>query len=216
MNIVQTVLALVGGAAGLSLWFLLRFSWQGPSLTKTLVKTGAVAGLALAALIAGGSVWLVAALGLGALGDFFLSRDGERAFLAGLMAFALAHLAYIALMVLADVPLAFGVPAIGVGIFAGVMLVILFPRAGDLRWPVVGYVGIIAAMGVIAVSLPASFAIAMVAALLFMTSDMILGLERFVWSPANPIRRAAPYLIWTTYWLAQLLFLIAFALERRL
>ena len=216
MTLVSTVWVLIGGSALLSVWFLLRYSWQGPSLAKTVIKTASVAGLALAALLVGGFTWLFAALALAALGDFFLSRDGDRAFLAGLISFALAHLAYVVLMLGTGAPLSANLLTLLVAVVSVVMVLILFPRAGGLRWPVVGYVGIIAAMGMVAVSLPASFAIAMVAALFFMLSDMILGLERFVWGAANPLRRAAPFVIWATYWLAQLLFLVAFALERSL
>lgn len=212
MSLSATVWGLVGLSGALSLWFLLRYSAEGPSLTKSVVKTASVAGLALAALLAGGSVWLVMALSLAALGDLCLSRDGDRAFLFGLVSFALAHLAYIVLMLASGVPLAFKLPAAAVVLFAFLMLTVLFPRAGALRWPVVGYVAIIGTMAAIAVSMPASFALAMLAALSFMLSDMILGLERFVWGAANPLRRAAPYAIWSSYWAAQLLFLVAFAL----
>ena len=71
-------------------------------------------------------------------------------------------------------------------------------------------------MGIIAVSLPMSFVLAMVAAVLFIISDLVLGMERFVWAPVHPVRRIAPYVVWSAYWGAQLLFLVAFALERSL
>ena len=50
---------------------------RAPSLRRSLVKTAATALLAVLAFIEGGPWLLVAALALGAAGDFFLSRDGE-------------------------------------------------------------------------------------------------------------------------------------------
>ncbi|SFS04528.1 lysoplasmalogenase family protein [Yoonia litorea] len=216
MNVIITVWALIGGSALLSVWFLLRYCWQGPSLAKTVIKTGSVAGLALAALLLGGVSWLFAALALAALGDFFLSRAGDRAFLAGLVSFALAHLAYVALMLETGASMDVNLFTVLVALVSVAMVFVLFPRAGALRWPVAGYVAIIAAMGMIAVSLPMSFVVAMFAAALFMASDIVLGLERFVWPPAHRMARVAPFFVWTTYWGAQLLFLFAFAIERSL
>lgn len=216
MSIATLILGLVGLSVALALWFLVWFCARGLSLTKTVVKTASVAGLAVAAWLALAPLWLVAALGLAALGDFFLSREGDGAFLAGLSAFALAHLAYVALILVIDVPLSLNVLSLGVMVFSAVMAFVIVPRAGSLRWPVFAYIVVIGAMGTLTLSLPASFATAMVAAVLFMLSDMILGLERFVWGPVNPLRRAAPYAIWSTYWVAQLLFLVAFAFERSL
>ena len=216
MSIATLILGLVGLSVALALWFLVWFCVRGPSLTKTVVKTASVAGLAAAAWLALAPLWLVAALGLAALGDFFLSREGDGAFLAGLSAFALAHLAYVALILVIDVPLSMNALSLGVMVFSAVMAFVIVPRAGSLRWPVLTYIVVIGAMGTLTLSLPASFATAMVAAVLFMLSDMILGLERFVWGPVNSLSRAAPYAIWSTYWVAQLLFLVAFAFERSL
>lgn len=82
--------------------------WSGQdsiSLTGAWVKTGATGLVALALLLdaarsgrlfhAESLVWLMA-LGLlfGALGDFALARRSERAFLAGMAAFAIGHLIY--------------------------------------------------------------------------------------------------------------------------
>lgn len=216
MNQFTTVWGPIGLSAVLAVWFLVRFSWAGPSRAKTIVKTASVAGLAVAAVVAEGPLWLVVALSFGALGDFFLSREGVRPFLSGLIAFALAHLAYVLLVFSTGSPLSFGPLAVGVGVFGVVMAAVLVPRAGALRWAVLAYVGIICAMGAGTLSLPASYATAMWAAVLFMMSDTFIGLERFVWGGTNPLRRVSPYLIWATYWAAQLLFLFAFALERSL
>ena len=53
---------------------------------RTAVKTLAVALLAVLTFVENGPLLLFAALALSALGDAFLSRDGDRTFLAGLRA----------------------------------------------------------------------------------------------------------------------------------
>ncbi len=197
-------------SALLSALFLTRYCAAGHSWPKSLVKTGAVAGLSLAAGLAGGPVALVAALALGAVGDFFLSRPGERAFLAGLVAFALAHLAYVWLMVGAGG----GWPGAGagavVGLFSVAMAGLLWSRTGPMRWPVMGYVAIIGAMGLLALSLPWPVALS---ALAFMASDTILSFELFVLTAAHPARRWTPYAVWSLYWGAQAGFAWVFALS---
>ena len=67
------------------------------SLARTAAKTAAVALLAVLAWLAGGSVLLVAVLAVSALGDYFLSLDGERNFLFGLGSFLLGHVGYVVL-----------------------------------------------------------------------------------------------------------------------
>ncbi len=68
------------------------------SLPRSAVKTLAVALLAVLAFVENGPLLLVRRAGARArCGDAFLSRDGDRAFLAGLASFLVAHLVYIAL-----------------------------------------------------------------------------------------------------------------------
>ena len=62
------------------------------------MKTLAVALLAVLVVVESGPLLLFAALALSAAGDAFLSREDDRAFLAGLASFLAAHLAYIALL----------------------------------------------------------------------------------------------------------------------
>ncbi|RUW86495.1 lysoplasmalogenase, partial [Mesorhizobium sp. M8A.F.Ca.ET.023.01.1.1] len=68
-----------------------------PTLARSAAKTLSVAMLAALAAMQGGPLLLVAALALSAIGDAFLSRDGERAFLGGLASFLVAHIVYVAL-----------------------------------------------------------------------------------------------------------------------
>ena len=60
-----------------------------PTLARTVVKTLAVALLAVLAIVENGPLLLFGGLALSAVGDAFLSRDGDRAFLGGLASFSL-------------------------------------------------------------------------------------------------------------------------------
>lgn len=202
---------LVGLSLIAAIWFGWRYCWQPPSIAKSIIKTASVAGLAIAGVALAAPPLLIAALALGAMGDFFLSRSGDRAFLAGLSAFALAHLAYIALLLHVGASVSADLPSLIVVILGGVMAVLLFRTTGELRWPVVGYVATIATMGLLAVGLPAGYALALLAALLFMLSDTVLGFEYFILPRQSRLRVATPFVIWVTYWVAQALFLVALA-----
>ena len=124
----------------LALVYLLFLTDAAPSTLRSVVKTGAVALLAISAL----PVPLLAlAFGLSALGDLALSRDGDRAFLAGVAAFALAHLAYVAVFLGLGVAPALAVEwrigaGFGVATVSLIMARLLWPRSGPLRWPVLG------------------------------------------------------------------------------
>lgn len=198
---ISGVLAVVYG-----LWF----SPRGSSWPKTAVKTASVALLALVAWIYGGPLLLVAGLILGALGDFWLSREGDRAFLIGLVSFALGHLAYIGLLWQFGAVLQSNVYSIAIVLLACGMAVILWPRAGGLRVPVTGYVTIIAVMGVLAFGLPQAWWLGAIAALSFVVSDAILACELFVLSKSATIRPVTSRLVWITYFAAQAMFLAAF------
>jgi len=189
------------------------------SLFRSVLKTASVAILALVALVAGGPVLLVAALALCGLGDWLLSRPGDGSFMAGVGAFAAGHLAYIALFLthpLADLSLLAHTPRLRVmvalallGLF---MARLLGPRAGDLRGPVLAYIPIILGMGAAVLVLPLTGPLiwAGVGAALFIGSDMMLATDKFVLGDRHPLRAVAGYAVWSTYWLAQFAFLIAF------
>jgi len=190
-----------------------------PSQQRSLLKTGAVMLLAVAAGVSGASWLLAAALALCALGDWMLSRAGEGAFLAGTAAFAAAHLVYVALFLTqpaADPARWSELPQIlfvvGLLVLALGMAWLLMPQAGALQGAVLAYIPIILAMGLAALVLPDQGTLRFVlpAALLFILSDMVLASERFLLSPGHPAQAATPYIVWAAYWLAQLGFLLAF------
>jgi len=196
-----------------ALIYLEGFLAKSPSVLRSVFKTAPVALLA-------GLAWLdlpwFLALGLtlGALGDLALSRDGERAFLAGLVSFALAHLAYVAqflsqqggvdpvVMPVNTVPV-----TIGIVLFAGGMAWKLWPATGALRMPVMGYIAIIAAMGFSAMPLGWQF---LAPAMIFMVSDAILATELFLMRKDHSLRVMASRMVWITYYAAQLLFVITY------
>ena len=204
-DIFQTALLVIAFIASLA--YGVVYTVRPIGFVRSLTKTLAVSALAVAALVSGSSLLLVCALALGSVGDYFLSREGDRAFLCGLVAFAVAHLLYVFVLVdlggfasFAD-PLAIGLFGLATG-----MAVILFLKAGDLKYPVVVYVGIIATMGLAALGLPDARSMTLFAAVFFIVSDTVLAFELFLLPKSAAARRATPYVIWGTYFAAQFLF----------
>ena len=184
------------------------FTFRPEGWVRSIVKTVPVGCLAVIAWGAGGPLALTVALGLGALGDFWLSRPGERAFLAGLGSFAAAHVALVVLLWPAGGIAVTWTSALPV-LLAGGMAALILPRAGRLAVPVAVYIALIAVMGVVAFQ-PGQTALVAGAAALFLLSDACLGISLFVLP--KEARQQAPLqpLIWFTYWAAQMGFTLAF------
>ncbi|AHD08806.1 lysoplasmalogenase [Phaeobacter gallaeciensis] len=209
-------------AAALSALLYLGLTARPPSALRSVTKTLAVLLLAVAAWLGGGPLLLTLALGLCAVGDFCLSRDGEGAFMAGVGAFAAGHLIYIFLFLgqessdlarLVQLPQLVGVLVLAMVGLAMVRL--LAPRAGALKGPVLAYVPIILCMGLATLTLPlgiglTGLALVLPAAVAFMASDIVLAFETFVLGEDHPARRITPYVVWPLYWGAQAGFLLAF------
>ncbi|MBZ9866827.1 lysoplasmalogenase family protein [Mesorhizobium sp. CA15] len=180
-----------------------------PKWTRTAAKTLAVALLAVLAAMQGGPL-LVAALALSAVGDAFLSRDGEKAFLGGLASFLAGHIAYVALFSQAGGGLGLlsaepwrGAIALAMAAFSIVMLAALWRRVGpQLRAPVAVYVAAILAMGISALTTDHPWVIA--GAVLFIASDGLLAAERFLLAAISPHRVWMRYAVWVLYYAAQL------------
>lgn len=120
--------------------------------------------------------WVLAALVLSLLGDALLLSRRRAAFLAGLGAFLLAHLAYAAAFLGRGERLAWPAPVLA----AAVALILrwLWPRLGGLRGPVVAYALVIAAMVWLALGMaPAAVRLG---AVLFFLSDLAVARDRFV------------------------------------
>jgi uncharacterized membrane protein YhhN len=181
-----------------------------PSLARSAVKTLAVAMLGVLALLQGGPVLLVAALAFSAVGDAFLSRDGEKAFLGGLVSFLAAHVAYFALFLrtgggtglLGAEPWRAAI-ALAMAVFGLAMLAALWRRVGPgLRLPVSVYVAAIIAMGLSALTTSNLRVIG--GAIVFMASDGLLAAEKFLLPAISPHRVWLRYAVWALYYAAQL------------
>ncbi|MBL4769119.1 MAG: lysoplasmalogenase, partial [Rhodobacteraceae bacterium] len=90
-----------------------------------------------------------------------------------------------------------------------VMARLLSPRAGALRGPVLGYIPIILGMGVAVLAVPGP-GWALLAAVAFVTSDIVLACEKFLLTEGHPALRWTPYVVWPLYWGAQAGFYILF------
>lgn len=163
-----------------------------------------VIGIALAAPDAAPAYqrWIVAALVLSLCGDVALMFEGNRAFVAGLGSFLVAHGAFAAAFLQ-------GVAApdppgwlAAIVVYAAAMLFVLLPRAGALKVPVLLYCFALAALVFSAAARHAALGdgdsrLALAGALLFLLSDSALGWRRFVgryWHPQA--------VILSTYWAA--------------
>lgn len=150
--------------------------------------------------------WFVAALVLSLAGDVFLMLPEERklpvdAFLLGLGSFLLGHIAYVVGMAVdhrswAMTAVGVAVVAAGVGAVAPRILRGVGEQAPAMKAPVMAYIAVISTMGVAAFG--RTVVIGIVGALLFLASDSILAVNRFV-SPGRGLRLA----VMVTYHLAQ-------------
>ncbi|OHV88852.1 lysoplasmalogenase [Mesorhizobium sp. ORS 3428] len=189
-----------------------------PRLARSAAKTLAVGLLAVLAVMQGGPLLLVVALALSAVGDAFLSRDGEKAFLGGLASFLAAHIAYIALFLEAGGGIGLltaeswrGTIALAMAALVVAMLAALWRRVGPaLRVPIAIYVAAILAMGISAPT--TSFFWVIAGAVLFIVSDGLLAAERFLLAATSPHRLWMRYAVWVLYYAAQLAITLGFLL----
>ena len=158
--------------------------WRGRAVPRTTGKlVASLAFVAVGVLAGGGRPWFVTGLVLGAVGDALLLGHGKRAFAAGLGAFLLGHVAYVAGLAELVPPrgwLAAAGPLAAVPVVLGVAaLVVLWPRLGALKPAVVIYVAAIVAMMVGALAVPHRPRLTLGAALFF-ASDLSVARDRFV------------------------------------
>ncbi|MER9404623.1 lysoplasmalogenase [Mesorhizobium caraganae] len=190
-----------------------------PTLARSAAKTLAVAMLAVLAFMQGGPLLLIAALVLSAVGDAFLSRDGEKTFLGGLASFLAAHILYVPLFLRSGGGLDVlgtetwrGAIALAMAAFVVVMLAALWRRVGPgLRAPIAVYIAAILAMGISALTLDNPWVI--IGAVMFMASDGLLATEKFLVPAIAPNRASIRYAVWVFYYAAQLAITLGFLLS---
>ncbi len=197
----------------------LFFVTKPASAVRSSIKTASVALLAAGAL-GSGMPHLAIALGLCAIGDLALSRDGDGAFKLGAAFFAAGHVAYATHFLnhpASDLGHLFVWPgwavSFGLLLFGVVFARRLSTAAGALRPAVLAYVPIIIGMGIAAITLPSEGRMAFVlpSAVLFIISDVVLAAERFLLREESLLIRAAPFVVWPLCWCAQAGFLVSFS-----
>jgi uncharacterized membrane protein YhhN len=140
--------------------------------------------------------FLPVALLLSMLGDVLLALDGQKLFVYGLAAFLCSHLAYLQAM---RPWLRFR--AWWLLPYAGVAALVMTPMwsgLGAMTLPVLAYMAVILAMSVSTWCSSARNPWLIAGGLLFISSDSLLGLNKF-WQPLP----AAGWLIMLTYYAAQ-------------
>ncbi len=185
-----------------------------PSYARTVSKVMSTALLTVIAWMAGGPVLLLVALALSVVGDLFLALRGDNTFLVGLGGFLLAQVAYTFLFVpfLHTPPYPLGltgtiVVALAVAAFMVAVTRALIPALGaNMRLPIAVYIGAIFCMALAAVVFN-SLTIA-AGACLFVVSDALIAIERFLMGPGSAHRSWTGPVIWVTYYLAQVLLLL--------
>jgi uncharacterized membrane protein YhhN len=181
------------------------FCWRPESWRRSLVKTGSVVLPAVALGQFGLPGVALAGLWACALGDFLLSRPGETMLRAGVGAFALGHVFYVATFL-------FVLPVEGPDTWFWLVTLVLIllgastevwlsPHTGELRNIVRGYVVLILAMGVAAALPGGPRGWVLAGALCFVASDLILSRQLFLGQSS----RVGAHAIWALYWGAQAL-----------
>ncbi|MBO3762407.1 lysoplasmalogenase [Ciceribacter sp. L1K22] len=177
------------------------------SPVRTLLKTLPVLLLALFAWRSAGPILLTLALFLSALGDAFLAGPGERRFIAGLVSFLLAHMAYGGLFAILGVPTqipddAWRLVALAATVAAGgIILGFLWRPAGSLAPAVAFYC--LAIFGMTALSLAIPSPLVFLAAVIFVSSDTTLAIRTFVLPRGHPLQKPFGIYVWVSYFLAQ-------------
>ena len=154
------------------------------SVSKTIASLAFIAVGLLAADghahgVSSPSTWIIAGLILGAVGDVALLGRGDGAFMAGLVAFLLGHLAYVVAIANIVPPLDWIAPLAVVPIVAGACaLAWLWPHLGPMKIPVIVYVLTIVSMVVGALAV--RHAVLTTGAILFFISDLAVARDKFV------------------------------------
>jgi len=159
--------------------------------------------------------WLAVGLVFAWAGDLFLLGEGDLSFLLGLAAFLLMQVCYLVAFLRVPGPglvRAWKIALVPYVALWVLLVVLVWPGAGDLRIPVLVYSGVIIAMAVgaldLVLRLPQALAWRVAAgALLFVVSDALIALTSFGPMTAS---RGTSALIMATYIAAQGLIVTGF------
>ena len=202
-------------AAAAMLTYGLALAGRSPSLPRTLVKTAAIAALAVAAALLQAPWVLVAALAICAVGDAFLALDPKRWLPAGMVAFLIGHALYIALFAAWKDPLLEPGPVrlaafAALAALAVTLLAFLWKHLGALRPAVVLYVIVISTMTGFSLMLDAAFWPAMAGSVAFLASDAVLAVSLFRGEVLFGSTRITNWTVWFLYCAAQIGIMAAF------
>jgi uncharacterized membrane protein YhhN len=132
-------------------------------------------------------------------GDIFLDLSRTQYFVYGLSSFAIAHIMYaIAFSIDIKRDRLRSIFAILIVLYTVIIAVVLLPYLGVLVIPVLVYIGLISVMGVTSALTNRQLTTVFVGALLFILSDSIIALTKFIY-PSSWIA----IMIIPTYYLAQ-------------
>jgi uncharacterized membrane protein YhhN len=181
----------------LSAVYFFTIPWH-PFPGSWVIKAASVALLALMA-VRSRSYGLALALALSAAGDALLEYS-PGLFVAGLVAFLLAHVTYTVTFVRAWRQPRVGAGAVAVAVYSLGLGAWLLPAVGSLAAPVAIYVAAITAMVVSAFIARFPNRWVEVGAVLFLVSDSVLAVNRF----RMPLPLSG-WVVWSTYYAAQLM-----------
>jgi uncharacterized membrane protein YhhN len=205
-------MAIATGILWLSVALGTSYLWMLPrdkTVFRAVWKTLPVLLLALYAYLVGAHPLLIVALALGALGDWSLAFEGDRAFVGGVGSFLSAHVAYVALLLtLSDPEIALADPwrviaGALVALLTSVVLFRIWRPAGRLALPIGTYVLLF--MVLVWLTLGLANPLVFVGATLFILSDIVLTIRKYWTGPGHPIDGAAAYFVWVTYYAAQVI-----------
>lgn len=206
MNVLSVLLLSAAALAALGNWVsVARGLPVGIYVCKPLTLVLMIgAALALDPVSSPARTWFVIALVLSLAGDVFLMLPAD-AFVPGLASFLLAHLAFVVgLNQESDGRWFLAIPVVAIAAVLGTRLVRGIRSRGhrELIGPVVAYVLTILAM--VSSAVASGNALGAVGALFFMTSDALIGEDRFVRT-----RAWQPVAIIVTYHIAQALLVVS-------
>ncbi len=206
MNTLAVVLMTLAGLAAIGNWVSVARRVQlGIHIFKPLTLVLMIgAAVALDPVASTARTWFVIALVLSLAGDVFLMLPTD-AFVAGLASFLLGHVAYVVgLNQDTDGNWLLAIPVVAVAAILGTRLVGGIRAKGHLELvaPVVAYVLTILVM--VSSAVASGNVLGAVGALFFMTSDALIGEDRFV----QP-RPWQPVAIIVTYHVAQALLVVS-------